>query len=97
MSDLICKDGSFPQEALNFYAKHGVLTPEEGKMYTCREVVSHSIGKKGIRLEELVNPKVPVDTGIIKGSIEPSWALNRFQTLAGEQVTAEMLKQTTKV
>ena len=87
MSEIICVDGNFTPEALRFYAEHGVIPPEQDKIYNIRAVIINSNGKKGLLLEELVNPKVPfISPALGEVMNEPNWDINRFRTLSGEIV-----------
>lgn len=92
--EVVCIDSHFSQEALSFYSKFGVTTPIEGSIYTIREIVSHSIGVKGVLLVEIDNPSVPIVHAIL-GEIkrEPTWSLNRFTTLLGEKVEANSVQE----
>lgn len=89
MSDIICIDGNFKSDFLDFYEKHGVITPKQDKIYTIRAVIINSNGKTGLLLEELVNPKVPFKSPAL-GDVwnEPNWDINRFRTLNGEIVNS---------
>lgn len=94
--EMICVDGSFSAKALEVYRQYNVITPEQDKIYTPREIVHHSIGKKGVRLEEIVNPTMPVNTGIISINIEPSWAFTRFRNLDSTEISAEQIQNMVK-
>ena len=87
MIEIICIDASFSSEALKFYDEFGVVTPEQDKLYTIRDVIINSNGKTGVLLEEIVNPKVPFKHPILGDAWnEPNWDINRFRTLQGESV-----------
>lgn len=90
--DVICVDGKFSEDAKVFYTKHGVVWPEQEKMYTIRDVIKNTNGDTGLLLEELVNPKVPILHPIL-GSVqyEPNWNVERFRTLQGETITKESI------
>ena len=100
MSELICVNGDFPLDAKVFYLKHGVKTPKEGELYTVREIINHATKpgdghKIGILLQEIRNPKVPVDNPIL-GSVasEPSWSSKRFSHLNGYVINErELIKE----
>lgn len=93
MKDILCVNGSFPPDMVEFWEAHGVVKPEQDKMYTVREVVRHSNGLTGLRLEELVNPKVPIMNEIMGYiEIEPSFNINRFAHLDGSPVDAKELE-----
>lgn len=76
---MICIDGNFPKDYVSFYNLHGVETPVEHEEYTIRETVNHSNGKIGYRLNEILNPEVPIKHPIL-GVImyEPSFDSERF-------------------
>ena len=87
MNEIICVDGNFTPEALKFYNEFGVVPPEQDKIYNIRAVILNSNGKKGLLLEELVNPHVPfISPALGQVMNEPNWDINRFRTLNGEIV-----------
>lgn len=95
--DVICINGTFQQEQLDFYKKHGVLTPIKDKLYTIRRKVWNR-GKLGVYLEELVNPEIPIQSIISSSGVkfmEPNWNIDRFRTLQGDVITEEMLENIT--
>jgi hypothetical protein len=99
--DVICINGSFPPDYVEFYQKHGVVTPEQGKLYTVREVINHASKTAGgdtvgILLEEIVNPPVPIQTAILSGNREPSWAISRFRNLDGTELEADEVREMVK-
>lgn len=93
--EILCVDDKFPKDYLEFYAKYGVVTPTEGTMYTIREVVNMaSIGAKGLLLEELKNPKVPMIHPIMGETMyEPNWHVNRFTTLLGDLINVREVEK----
>lgn len=94
MADVICVDGKFSKDALDVYAKYGIVTPVENSIYTVRDVIINSIGKTGILLEEIVNPKLPEVHSIgMVGSMEPNWNIDRFRTLSGELLNISQIKK----
>lgn len=57
--DIICRDGSFSQEILDFYSKHGMVVPQQDNLYSVRDVIINSNGKTGLlRLNPKENPRV---------------------------------------
>lgn len=88
--EIICIDGSFPSEWRALYLKYGVTTPEEGKMYTFREIIKNSTGSIGVLLNEIHNPKVPDLHPILGNTMrEPDWNIKRFSHLNGTELTRE--------
>lgn len=95
--DVICINGTFRPDNLEFYRKHGVLTPIKDKIYTIRRKLWNG-GKLGVYLNELKNPEIPIQSIISdKGykMMEPNWNIDRFRTLQGEVITEEMLENIT--
>lgn len=71
--EVICIDGTFKKEELEFYAIYGVITPKKDVIYSIRKI-RNDRGTKGLLLNEIINPEVPIKTmmgGVIY--IEPSW------------------------
>lgn len=96
--DIICINSSFSQEQLQFWAIHGVVHPEQDKMYTIREVIKHSHGETGVLLEEIVNPKIPVKHNILKIiQREPTWNIHRFRMLNGDMINKETVSEFQKL
>ena len=96
--DVICVDDIFSSDCLEFYKRHGVVTPVKDTMYTIRGI-DNVRGTTGLYLEEIVNPKVPIQSPMfaLTGSVlnvEPSFHIKRFRTLGGEIINVEELKQT---
>lgn len=100
--EVLCIDGNFSKETLEFYKIYGVITPIQDKIYNIREVINHASKPSGgetigVRLEEIINPKVPIETSLLgKTMIEPSFALYRFRRLDGSILTkkeVENIKQ----
>lgn len=91
--EIICVDGKFQAEILQFYIEHGVITPQAKSPYNIREVVKHTNGEIGFRLEEIVNPEVPIKHPILGiTNMEPSWAQRRFTTLDGRPLNREEIE-----
>lgn len=85
--DIFCKDGKFTKSQLGFYEQYGVVVPQEGMIYTVRDVIINSNGENGLLLEELINPKVPIKHPIMGvAHLEPNWRVSRFSSLSGGQV-----------
>lgn len=82
--DVICIADNFPPVVAEFYKQHGVTPPTKDKIYSVRGVTKHIIGKTGILLNEIVNPKVPINDSVMGLKyIEPTWDIKRFTTLSG--------------
>jgi len=97
MIDLICVNGKFPPDYLDFYAKHGVSTPIQDKIYTIRSVSRNSEGNYEVLLEELINPQVPIKHKILGIALkEPAWSLSRFVSLNNKEFTEEEIKEIMK-
>lgn len=92
--EVICINDIFEGEAGVFFKTHGVITPIKDTVYSIREIVTHSKGKTGIRLNEIVNHPVPQVHPIL-GSIkmEPSFDYTRFSLLNGDQLTEKTLTE----
>lgn len=92
--EAICINGSFPADYLQFYAQHGVKTPNKDGIYNFRSVSRNSQGKYEVLLEEIINPEVLIKHPVLGVSKkEPAWDLNRFRTLSGDEITQEMIKE----
>ena len=99
MQEVICVDGSFPKDMLDFYEKYGVKTPIQDKLYTIANIIINSNGKRGVILEELKNPKVPINHPLFPQEatqVEPNWYIGRFRTLSGEIVNERELSKELK-
>lgn len=99
MSEIICVDAKFSQEVLNFFSLHGVVVPEQDKIYSIRNVIINSNGKTGIHLEEIVNPKVPINHPLFPGEVvymEVNFDISRFRTLNGDNINVSEIKQLIK-
>lgn len=93
--DIICSDGKFSAEVLDFYAKNGISYPLQDKMYTLREARREygkvdSLDNLGFLLEEIKNPKVDCYHAILGNvKIEPSFSAKRFTNLMGLPLNRE--------
>jgi hypothetical protein len=92
--EVICINGTFSADFLLYYSKYGVKTPKEGKLYAIRDIIKHTNGQTGIRLEQIVNPKIP-DNHAILGKIEtePTFNIKRFAKLNGDEITKEEITE----
>jgi hypothetical protein len=96
--EVLCVDGKFSLDQLQFYAKHGVATPQAEKLYSIRSVIKNSNGQVGVLLEELKNPPIPFKHPILGiTQNEPNWALTRFRKLDGSPVSKEEVEESVKV
>lgn len=100
--EILCVNGKFPADFAAFYKEHGVKTPEQDKIYNIRAVIRHASkvgdeGAIGLWLEELPNPKVPVQHPVLgEQMVEPSWHQDRFRTLKGEHIDIAALREMVK-
>lgn len=95
--EIICTDDQFPTAQLDHYKKYGVVTPTEGKIYSIREVILNMVGGKGFRLNEILNPDIPLMHPVLGPiMVEPNWAVRRFSTLMGDPITEDMLREVSK-
>lgn len=88
--EIICVDGKFSADFLDFYTKNGVSVPLEGNIYNPRNVNKNSNGDYEILLVEIVNPEVKIQHKIL-GAVykEPAWKLSRFAKIDGSQISLE--------
>jgi hypothetical protein len=64
--------------------------PVRGKFYTVREIEPSSKGVPGIRLEEIVNPLMMINSGFI----EPTFRIERFREVEGlDEAIEELLEE----
>jgi len=93
--DVICIDGKFSSEQLEFYSRHGVVFPEQESFYTIRDVIINSNGKTGILLEEIVNPKVPIEHPLLGQVVmmEINWDVKRFRNLDQSELNISEIKK----
>ncbi len=93
MKEVMCCDANFTIEQLAFWKKHGVIAPEKNKIYKIRDIIVHSGGEGiGVLLEEIVNPPVPVNNGIINIMRETTFRISRFRDLQGLPLKKEEVK-----
>lgn len=91
--EIICTNGKFSADILEFYKIHGVSVPVEDSLYNIRKVVRNSNGQIGLLLEEIINPEIPIKHAILGiGKMEPNFNVNRFSHLNGLIITNEELK-----
>ncbi len=88
---IICINDIFSENARKFYEQHKVVTPQEGLLYTIRDIARTRHGT-GLLLEELKNPRVYLE-GEGENAMygEPSWGLFRFKNVDNTEVTYEQL------
>jgi hypothetical protein len=92
--EIICTNDKFPVDTLRFWELHGVSHPIEDKFYNIREAVRHFDGSMGFRLEEIVNPTVPIVHPILgKIEYEPTFDTKRFAKLSGEPLSKEEVEE----
>jgi hypothetical protein len=92
--EVICTNDKYSAENLAFWELHGVSHPIEDKIYTIREVIKHSDGNTGFRLEEINNPEVPINHPVIGVMMyEPTFSANRFARLSGEPLTKSEVEE----
>lgn len=98
MTEVLCINGTFAADVLEFYAVHGVQIPEKDKIYTVRNVIRHTNFKTGFLLNEIQNPEVPIGTAFGLISREPTFDIKRFTTLLGDQLEEkELIKEFAEV
>ena len=86
--EIICINNTFTPDVLQFYSKFGVKIPEQDKIYTLRDKRFHTNGKFGVLLEEIINPKVPIESSLLPDAqIEPTFDVKRFTDLLGNPLT----------
>lgn len=92
--NVICTNDTYPSQILEKWHQYGVSYPIKDKIYTIRTCQRHSNGKIGIRVEEIINPSIPVKHYILgQIIIEPTFDISRFASLSGEVLTNEVLEQ----
>lgn len=88
--EVICINNTFNQECLTLYSKYGVKIPEKDKIYSIRTKQKHSNSEWGIRLNEIINPKIPVESSLLPDAwVENTWNLKRFTDLLGNPLLEE--------
>jgi hypothetical protein len=91
--EILCVNAEFTLDQLTFWKKHGVVAPELNKMYCVRDVIVHvDNAGTGILLEEIVNPKVPVQTSFGVVEREPTFSITRFRDLHGLPLKKEEIE-----
>lgn len=91
--EVLCRDGKFPPDYLEFYKLHDVVVPKEGSMYTPRTITRNSEGNWEILLVEILNPEVSIKHPILGIAMkEPAWNLKRFCNLDQSEITEEQVK-----
>lgn len=83
--EVVFIDDKFSADYLKFYGEHGVVIPTLNQIYSIREV-RYDMGKQGLLLEGLNNPKIPNNVGYKVLNLEPSWNIRRFTTLLGDKI-----------
>jgi alpha-tubulin suppressor-like RCC1 family protein len=87
-TEILCINSNYSKEHLEFFNKHNVVFPQEGKIYNLRYKKQHSHGEWGLTVMEIVNPKVPI--GFYNDlSQEQTFNLKRFTDLSGNPLLAE--------
>lgn len=96
--EVICFDGKFASDKLEYYKQYGVSVPIQDSTYNIRAVITNSNGKKGFLLEEIINPAIPIIGHPILGNtmMEPNFSVFRFTDLEGNTITEEMLREINK-
>ena len=91
--DVLCINDKYPEDHLAWFAKHNIKYPLEGKHYTIRNVIKHSLMENrnmtGVRLNEINNPEVDIHLGL---KIEPSFVITRFVDLQGLPLKKEEIE-----
>ena len=91
--EIICIDSNFTPDQLMFWKEHGVITPEQDKIYNVRSIITHiDNAGTGVLLEEIINPNVPVKTSFGVIEREPSFRATRFKTLQGLPLRKEEIE-----
>lgn len=92
--DVLCVNGKFSVDFIEFYKKYGVIVPIQDSIYTIRDVIINFDKGVGLLLEELVNPKVPIFHPLLQEWIEmePNWDINRFATLSSNPLNIAEIK-----
>lgn len=91
--EVICVSEDYDNETLSFWHKHGVIHPKQDAIYNINSQKKHSNGKIGVTLEEINNPKVPIDHHILRIiMMDVTFSINRFRKLNGEKVKAKELE-----
>jgi hypothetical protein len=92
--DLICINDIYLLETLKFWEEYGVNYPIKDKIYSLRTSQRHTNGRIGIRVNEIINPTIPIKHSVLTQIIiEPTFNINRFALLSGEILTKEIIEQ----
>lgn len=100
MKGVLCIDDKYAADFLAYYKKWGVVVPKKGVTYTVRDAIKHHNGKVGLLLEEIINPKVPINDPLTGDRLaEPTFHIIRFVDLFGnplnaKEIVAELKKKT---
>lgn len=96
--EIICVNGVFSPEQLEFWLKYKVIHPLQDGLYTIRELIyRNSEGNSGFLLNEINNPKIPIKHPILGVTmIEPYWDIKRFRRLDGTSFSKEDVKEMDK-
>ncbi len=91
--ECICINDSYDNPTLTFWEVHGVKHPLQDKLYTIGSKKLHTIGKVGVTVYEIHNPKVPIEHPIL-GPImmDVTFNIDRFRTLSMKKITKEELE-----
>lgn len=96
--DIICINGNFSVDQLNFYKQFGVEVPKQDSLYTIRDVIINSSGENGLLLDQIINPKVPIKHPLLGiAEMEPNWNIERFRMLDESKIDIIKVKQSLKV
>lgn len=97
MKEVVCIDDVYSADTLAFWALHGVQHPRKDGLYNVAEVVRHTTGDIGVRLEEIQNPLVPIMHPILgKQMLNVSFSIKRFRTLIGDSISKEEIENLIK-
>ena len=92
--DILCINDKYSDDQLAWFAKYNIKYPLEGKHYTIREIIKHSLMENrnmtGVRLNEINNPEVDIHLGL---KIEPSFCADRFRTLLNEPILKKNIEE----
>jgi hypothetical protein len=96
--EVICIDDKYPVDTLKTWELYGVSYPILDKMYNIREAIRHFDGSIGVRVEEIINPPIPIKHPVL-GNIfyEPTFAMRRFAKLNGDLLEKEEVEELTKL
>lgn len=96
--EIICINALFSSDTLEFFEKHGVITPELDSFYSVRDIIINSNGQTGILLNEIINPKISVEHPLLGIALmETNWNLRRFKNIDGTEIDSIELQQELKI